>query len=126
MTTTPEYTPEQVATAVMRLQCDLARDDLTNEEWYGTDESCTVVSKDDIRTILSALSRAEQDSKPLDWMQKHGTHQFARATGWSAKYGDYSHQWMLKGSDPVDWKPCGTLRNAIDAALNPSTESTNG
>ena len=64
MTTTPEYTPEQVEAARMRLA-----DNAADFEAFG----CTDVPAD-IRTILSALSRAEaaQAWQPIETAPKDG------------------------------------------------------
>jgi len=62
MTDRPEYSPEQVAEVVEGLTA------ITTEPaecWHPTH-----ISRDDIRTILSALAKAEGDSKRLEFLEE--------------------------------------------------------
>jgi hypothetical protein len=101
----PEYTPEQIEESKAYFE---------RIEWMGLGGSMTK----HIRTILSALSRAECDTARLDGIFAWGGIDDGQG-GHIRSRGDVD---TILLASPI-WSP---LREAIDAARNPSTESTNG
>lgn len=102
--TTPEYAPEQVEAAKARL--GQVAEDYSLSVGYDREIGAS------IRTILSALSKAEADSKRLDWVIKCGARHTDDGTSTDRDGYWYTLEWDFGGlAEGL------SLREAIDNGM---------